>query len=51
MGRIGDVVFKTFTASAGVCTLYLLTVFSYNVYQGLSWHKAQSKMEKKESEE
>ncbi|KAH7660054.1 hypothetical protein IHE45_16G073300 [Dioscorea alata] len=51
MARIGDVVLKTFTAGAGVCTLYLLTVFSYNVYQGLSWHSAQSKIEKKESSE
>ncbi|KAM7471356.1 hypothetical protein LguiA_009539 [Lonicera macranthoides] len=46
--KTGDLVFKAFTAGLGVATLYLTATFSVNVYRGLSWHNAQTKMDKEE---
>jgi hypothetical protein len=40
-----------FTAGLGLATIYLTATFSFNVYRGLSWHNAQSKLEIEESEE
>ncbi|CDP14918.1 unnamed protein product [Coffea canephora] len=45
MSKVGDWGFKAFTAGLGVTTLYLAATFSVNVYRGLSWHSAQSKIE------
>ncbi|CAK9311917.1 unnamed protein product [Citrullus colocynthis] len=42
--KAGDWAFKAFTAGLGVATIYLTATFSVNVYRGLSWHKAQSKI-------
>ncbi|KAK4794037.1 hypothetical protein SAY86_012031 [Trapa natans] len=47
--KAGDWAFKAFTAGLGVATVYLAATFSVNVYRGLSWHNAQSKMEKQDS--
>uniref|UniRef100_A0A161ZTD2 Uncharacterized protein n=1 Tax=Daucus carota subsp. sativus TaxID=79200 RepID=A0A161ZTD2_DAUCS len=41
----GDWAFKAFTAGLGVATIYLTASFSFNVYRGLAWHNAQSKIE------
>ncbi|CAH8267813.1 unnamed protein product [Arabidopsis lyrata] len=49
--RAGDWSFKAFTAGLGLATIYLTGTFSFNVYRGLSWHNAQSKLEIEESEE
>jgi hypothetical protein len=49
--RAGDWSFKAFTAGLGLATIYLTATFSFNVYRGLSWHNAQSKLEIEESEE
>ncbi|CAO2818286.1 unnamed protein product [Amaranthus hypochondriacus] len=46
--KVGDLVFKGFTATLGVATIYLTATFSVNVYRGLSWHNSQSKMNKEE---
>ncbi|KAB2633429.1 hypothetical protein D8674_029676 [Pyrus ussuriensis x Pyrus communis] len=46
VSKAGDWAFKAFTAGLGVTTLYLTATFSANVYKGLAWHKAQSKIEK-----
>ncbi|KAF8407980.1 hypothetical protein HHK36_007120 [Tetracentron sinense] len=40
--RVGDFAFKAFTAGLGLTTIYLTATFSFNVYRGLAWHKAQS---------
>ncbi|KAM6569831.1 hypothetical protein CsatB_017816 [Cannabis sativa] len=47
--KAGDWAFKAFTASLGVATVYLTATFSVNVYKGLAWHKAQSKLENQDS--
>ncbi|KAH0922302.1 hypothetical protein HID58_022320, partial [Brassica napus] len=49
--KAGDWSFKAFTAGLGLATIYLTTTFSVNVYRGLSWHNAQSKLEMEQSEE
>ncbi|KAK3225774.1 hypothetical protein Dsin_005636 [Dipteronia sinensis] len=49
--KAGDLVFKGFTAGLGLATVYLTATFSFNVYKGLSWHNAQSKLEESESGE
>ncbi|KAF9671519.1 hypothetical protein SADUNF_Sadunf12G0056000 [Salix dunnii] len=43
--RAGDWTFKAFTAGLGVATIYLAATFSVNVYRGLSWHNAQSRLD------
>ncbi|KAI9174111.1 hypothetical protein LWI28_012122 [Acer negundo] len=48
--KAGDLVFKGFTAGLGLATIYLTATFSFNVYKGLSWHNAQSKLEESESD-
>ncbi|KAL2321900.1 hypothetical protein Fmac_026279 [Flemingia macrophylla] len=50
-GRVGDYAFKAFTATLGIATIYLAATFSVNVYRGLSWHNAQTKLEKQDAEE
>ncbi|VVB15858.1 unnamed protein product [Arabis nemorensis] len=49
--KAGDWSFKAFTAGLGLATIYLTATFSFNVYRGLSWHNAQSKLELEQSEE
>ncbi|ESQ45778.1 hypothetical protein EUTSA_v10010893mg [Eutrema salsugineum] len=49
--KAGDWSFKAFTAGLGLATIYLTATFSANVYRGLSWHNAQSKLEIEQSEE
>ncbi|PKI63162.1 hypothetical protein CRG98_016347 [Punica granatum] len=49
--KAGDWAFKAFTAGLGIATVYLAGTFSVNVYRGLSWHNAQSKIEKQDSSE
>ncbi|KAE8124133.1 hypothetical protein FH972_019042 [Carpinus fangiana] len=49
--KAGDWAFKAFTAGLGVTTIYLTASFSFNVYRGLAWHNAQSKIEKQGSNE
>ncbi|CAJ2664435.1 hypothetical protein L195_g037114 [Trifolium pratense] len=49
--KVGDYAFKAFTATLGVATIYLTGTFSVNVYKGLAWHKAQSKLDKEEAGE
>ncbi|CAK9177298.1 unnamed protein product [Ilex paraguariensis] len=49
--KAGDWAFKAFTAGLGVATIYLAATFSVNVYRGLAWHNAQSKMDKEGSNE
>ncbi|KAH7867074.1 hypothetical protein Vadar_028544 [Vaccinium darrowii] len=44
--KAGDWTFKAFTAGLGLTTIYLAATFSVNVYRGLSWHNAQSKIDK-----
>lgn len=44
--KAGDWAFKAFTAGLGVATIYLTATFSFNVYRGLAWHNAQSKIDK-----
>lgn len=46
--KVGDWVFKGFTATLGVATIYLTATFSVNVYRGLSWHNSQSKLNNEE---
>nr|DAD34733.1 TPA_asm: hypothetical protein HUJ06_005373 [Nelumbo nucifera] len=50
-GKVGDWAFKAFTAGLGVATIYLTATFSVNVYRGLAWHNAQSKIDKEKSQE
>ncbi|KAL2936015.1 RNA2 polyprotein [Bienertia sinuspersici] len=40
--KVGDLVFKGFTAGLGLTTIYLTATFSVNVYRGLSWHNSQT---------
>ncbi|CAL5198310.1 unnamed protein product [Lathyrus oleraceus] len=49
--KVGDFAFKAFTATLGVTTIYLTATFSANVYKGLAWHKAQSKLAKEDVDE
>ncbi|ESR52960.1 hypothetical protein CICLE_v10023252mg [Citrus x clementina] len=49
--KAGDWAFKAFTAGLGVTTIYLTATFSVNVYRGLAWHNAQTKLEKQVSSE
>ncbi|KNA12034.1 hypothetical protein SOVF_129470 [Spinacia oleracea] len=49
--RVGDWAFKGFTATLGLATIYLTTTFSLNVYKGLAWHNAQSKLKEEEQQE
>ncbi|KAF7838389.1 Cytochrome c oxidase assembly protein [Senna tora] len=49
--KAGDYAFKAFTAGLGFATIYLTATFSVNVYRGLAWHNAQSKLERQDSEE
>lgn len=49
--KAGDWAFKAFTAGLGVTTIYLTATFSVNVYRGLAWHNAQTKLEKQVSGE
>ncbi|KAK9684647.1 hypothetical protein RND81_10G222600 [Saponaria officinalis] len=46
--KIGEWAFKGFTAGLGLTTIYLTATFSVNVYRGLSWHNAQSKLKQEE---
>ncbi|KEH31868.1 hypothetical protein MtrunA17_Chr4g0059621 [Medicago truncatula] len=50
-GKIGDYTFKAFTATLGITTIYLTGTFSVNVYKGLAWHKAQSKLDAEDAGE
>ncbi|TKY55150.1 hypothetical protein E2542_SST19564 [Spatholobus suberectus] len=50
-GKVGDYAFKAFTATLGIATIYLTATFSVNVYRGLSWHNAQSKLDKQDADE
>ncbi|KAL7607576.1 hypothetical protein Lser_V15G17176 [Lactuca serriola] len=45
ISKAGDLTFKAFTLGLGVATIYLGGSFSFNVYRGLAWHNAQSKIE------
>ncbi|KAG2679064.1 hypothetical protein I3843_11G033300 [Carya illinoinensis] len=49
--KAGDWAFKALTAGLGVATIYLTATFSVNLYRGLAWHNAQSKIEKQGSSE
>ncbi|CAK8563094.1 unnamed protein product [Lathyrus sativus] len=49
--KVGDYAFKAFTATLGVATIYLTATFSANVYKGLAWHNAQSKLAKEDVDE
>ncbi|KMT10488.1 hypothetical protein BVRB_5g116120 [Beta vulgaris subsp. vulgaris] len=49
--KVGDLVFKGFTASLGLATIYLTATFSANVYRGLSWHNAQSKLNQEDQDD
>ncbi|CAI9096941.1 OLC1v1033205C1 [Oldenlandia corymbosa var. corymbosa] len=49
VSKVGDWGFKAFTATLGVATIYLAGTFSVNVYRGLAWHSAESKLEKLET--
>ncbi|CAL0330158.1 hypothetical protein Lalb_Chr13g0298021 [Lupinus albus] len=49
--KVGDYAFKAFTATLGAATVYLTATFSVNVYTGLAWHNAQSKLDKQEADE
>ncbi|KAL0722394.1 hypothetical protein Bca4012_036993 [Brassica carinata] len=51
VSKAGEWSFKAFTAGLGFATIYLTATFSVNVYRGLSWHNAQSKLEMEQSEE
>ncbi|KAF8094942.1 hypothetical protein N665_0348s0025 [Sinapis alba] len=51
VSKAGDWSFKAFTAGLGFATIYLTATFSVNVYRGLSWHNAQSKLEMEEQSE
>ncbi|BFG32653.1 hypothetical protein CerSpe_189270 [Prunus speciosa] len=51
VSKAGDWAFKAFTAGLGITTIYLTVTFSANVYKGLAWHNAQSKIEKEQSAE
>ncbi|ONI08494.1 hypothetical protein PRUPE_5G181400 [Prunus persica] len=51
VSKAGDWAFKAFTAGLGITTIYLTATFSANVYKGLVWHNAQSKIEKEQSAE
>ncbi|VVA16988.1 PREDICTED: transmembrane [Prunus dulcis] len=51
VSKAGDWAFKAFTAGLGITTIYLTATFSANVYKGLAWHNAQSKIEKEHSAE
>ncbi|KAI4336074.1 hypothetical protein L6164_014649 [Bauhinia variegata] len=48
--KAGDYAFRAFTAGLGLATIYLTATFSINVYRGLSWHNAQSKLDKQDSD-
>ncbi|ESW27370.1 hypothetical protein PHAVU_003G196000 [Phaseolus vulgaris] len=50
-GKVGDYAFKAFTATLGFTTIYLTATFSVNVYRGLSWHNAQTKLVKQDADE
>ncbi|KAF8037201.1 hypothetical protein BT93_B0187 [Corymbia citriodora subsp. variegata] len=49
--KAGDLAFKSFTAALGVATVYLAATFSVNLYRGLAWHNAQSKIDGQGSNE
>ncbi|KMZ59105.1 hypothetical protein ZOSMA_6G00330 [Zostera marina] len=46
MKRVVDFGFKALVAGLGITTVYMTVTFSVNVYRGLSWHNAQTKLEK-----
>nr|ABK24976.1 unknown [Picea sitchensis] len=49
MGKAGDIAFKTFTGVLGVTSIYLGFNFAVNLYNGISWHNAQTKLQKEEA--
>ncbi|GLJ43041.1 hypothetical protein SUGI_0893430 [Cryptomeria japonica] len=46
--KAGDIAFKAFTGALGVISVYLVANFSINLYNGISWHNAQTKLQKEE---
>ncbi|CAM8933883.1 hypothetical protein QQ045_015247 [Rhodiola kirilowii] len=46
VNEAGNWAFKAFTAGLGITTVYLTATFSVNVYRGLAWHNAQTKLDK-----